>query len=458
MASIENDYQGSDVEVDEPVPQPYIDDAAVELDDYEGLPEEMDEDAEADVVANDPPPQADDEDEDETFTGRDENVRTTANSRKKRKSDGEPAPRPAKKPKSKNLTKSKKTKKASMGWEEDGQEEDESQAMPPPRGRGRPPNKAKEKKAGMSKRQAAELDDVVERVKARPNPPRSLYILRKETPADPDVRLTRSGRMTVKPLAYWRNERCVWGGSPKSELKEGTRFPMNSIKEIIRTEDNLPAAAKKKKGRKGKAKNKTTADAAEAAEGSSSDEEATNVEPWEIETGTVRGNVSEWDSYHGLPLNVEQDIEIAHSNQAIQTYVPAAKNGQEPAQFRYSKLFSNTFMSVGLVDLPPGGIKKPKNSQKMQMTFYVLKGRVTVSVGPILGEMTTFGIGKGGFWQVPRGECSSDFGAWARRVANSFLQEISIRSRMSTVRKRDLSSVRVAWSLRRRRKRIELDL
>ena len=54
-----------------------------------------------------------------------------------------------------------------------------------------------------------------------------------------------------------------------------------------------------------------------------------------------------------------------------------------------------------MVDLPPGGVKRVKNSRKMQMIFFVFEGRVTVDMGtPLQG----FGIGKGGMWQVPRGE------------------------------------------------------
>jgi centromere protein C len=51
-----------------------------------------------------------------------------------------------------------------------------------------------------------------------------------------------------------------------------------------------------------------------------------------------------------------------------------------------------------MVDLPPGAVKKPKNSRKMQMVFFVFYGRVEVTVND-----TTFRIGKGGMWQVPRG-------------------------------------------------------
>lgn len=401
--SIENEYQATDADGDEmqdEEPELFVD-AAMDADDYDGEPTDHEEiEMEPEIASVEPPAEIDDEEADQTFSlqSQDGKGKTTANSRRKRKSDGDASVSAAKKPRkepSKNGPKQPSNRES---------EPDASSAMPPPRARGRPPLKKKDNNSRMSKRQEKELEEVVEKVRARPNPPRSLYVLRKETPADDSVTLTRSGRMSVKPLAYWRNERCVWGGSPQTELKNGTRFPLNSIKEIIRTEEHYsPAARKARKARKGKGKAriKTEDDAEDELEVVSDDD---SVEHWEIDSGTVRGTISEWDSEQGAPLDVEQEIDIAHSRQAIQTYVPAAKNGKETPTFKYSKLFSNEFMSVGLVDLPPGGIKKPKNAQKMQMTFYVVKGRVTASVGPVLGDMTTFSIGTGGFWQVPRGE------------------------------------------------------
>ena len=438
MTSIENEYQASEPEdrdEDEAEPQfedaqPFMDDAAGEIDDY-NREAEQEEEADLDIESVEPPQQIDDEEVDQTFTPHDGKGKTTANSRRKRKSDGEssapPASKKARKDSGKKLVRQTRNSDAA-----------EQSAMPPPKPQNRHPLKKKDSNSQMSKRQAKELDDIVEKVRARPNPPRSLYVLRKETPADDSVTLTRSGRMSVKPLAYWRNERCVWGGSPNTELKEGTRFPLNSIKEIIRTDEHLSPLPKKYKGRKGKKKGKkgTSADLDSDVESDLNDDQ---TEPWETDSGTIRGIVSEWDSEQGAPLNIEQEIDIAHSSQAIQTYVPAAKSGKEPPLFRYSKLFSNEFMSVGLVDLPPGGIKKPKNAQKMQMTFYVVKGRVTASVGPVLGELTTFSIGKGGFWQVPRGESSNP----KRGDGANQPQVISMLSRMSWARRRAWCSARV---------------
>jgi centromere protein C len=50
------------------------------------------------------------------------------------------------------------------------------------------------------------------------------------------------------------------------------------------------------------------------------------------------------------------------------------------------------------VELPKGGVKKPKNSKKMHMVFYVCYGRVQVDISGC-----QFSVGKGCVFQVPRG-------------------------------------------------------
>jgi centromere protein C len=71
------------------------------------------------------------------------------------------------------------------------------------------------------------------------------------------------------------------------------------------------------------------------------------------------------------------------------------------ADFRFAKTLTLPFFGSGIVDLPPGGVKRVKNSRKMQMVFFVFYGRVTVDLG---SPMQNFSIGKGGMWQVPRGK------------------------------------------------------
>lgn len=71
------------------------------------------------------------------------------------------------------------------------------------------------------------------------------------------------------------------------------------------------------------------------------------------------------------------------------------------AEFRFAKTLTLPFFGSGMVELPPGGAKRVKNSRKMQMVFFVFYGRVIVDVGT---PTTNFSIGKGGMWQVPRGK------------------------------------------------------
>ena len=68
------------------------------------------------------------------------------------------------------------------------------------------------------------------------------------------------------------------------------------------------------------------------------------------------------------------------------------------ANFKFAKVLSLSFFGMGMVELPPNGFKKLKNSRKMQMVFFVHYGKVRVTVAS-----NEFVISKGGVWQVPRG-------------------------------------------------------
>lgn len=175
-----------------------------------------------------------------------------------------------------------------------------------PKRRGRPPksqrpvedeasNARPAKKQKTSARESAtarepldpELDRVVENYAQRSGPlkGRSLYILKRENPADTSATHTRSGRVSVRPLAYWRNERCVFGDG---EAAEGQRFPLSTIKEVIRTEELEPDHIKKGKraSRKTKSKKKRRDE--------SPDEEDEDVDLWEKE-GVLHGYVPKWN-------------------------------------------------------------------------------------------------------------------------------------------------------------------
>lgn len=118
--------------------------------------------------------------------------------------------------------------------------------------------------------------------------PRSLQILRSETPADDEgSRTTRFGRHSVKPLAFWRGERFVYG---EGHI-EGKELTLPAIKEIIRTEEVVVPRPKRPAYRRpGHPQRRQLEDLEE------DDEER---EPWETETGIVRAQVMQWDPTTG---------------------------------------------------------------------------------------------------------------------------------------------------------------
>jgi centromere protein C len=279
--------------------------------------------------------------------------------------------------------------------------------------KGHPAGKRKPQNPPLSTQQEAELGQIIERVRARPGQPKSLYILRRETPADDSAVHTRSGRISVKPLAYWRNERCVYGGSPGGvSLSDGARFPLNSIKEIIRTEEVASRRSRspsrgKRKGKKGKSKSRAGTAESEIDSNSDSDQDPAwidrDAEEWEASSGIYRGDVSIWDHDQQAPLDALEEVELAYAPASIQTKEVKSMHPDQRT-FKFAKLLSTGFFGSGIVELAPGDLKRPKNSRKMHMSFFVAKGRVTVEVGSLGGEMSRFSIGKGGFWHVPRGE------------------------------------------------------
>lgn len=246
-----------------------------------------------------------------------------------------------------------------------------------------------------------ELDRVVENYAQRSGPlkGRSLYILKRENPSDTSATHTRSGRVSVRPLAYWRNERCVFGDG---EAAEGQRFPLSTIKEVIRTEDAEPDQQKKGKRASRKSKKKKQRE-------ESSDEEDEEADIWEKE-GVLHGYVPKWDPkaqastseeevlgktsrFDSFASRADDDLDIAYAPSGIET------REVKDSTFRFAKLLSSSFIGSGVVELPPEGVKKPKNSKKMHMVFYVCHGRVQVDISGV-----QFSAGKGCVFQVPRGK------------------------------------------------------
>jgi centromere protein C len=205
------------------------------------------------------------------------------------------------------------------------------------------------------------------------------------------MKQTRSGRHSYRPLAFWRGEATVAEREDYDDMFQKNRnFVLPSVKEIVRVE---PDVAPSKRAPKSKSRAKTKTKTAQAQE---EDEE---LEEWEVKEGTVNGEVVIWEPEHELhppaedePVHIAEE-QIAISGDAVQT------RDIRDATFRFAKTLTMPFMGAGIVDLPPGAEKRPKNSRKMHMAFFVHYGKVMVTVNE-----AQFRISPGGTWFVPRGK------------------------------------------------------
>lgn len=119
---------------------------------------------------------------------------------------------------------------------------------------------------------------------------RNLIVSRSETPAeDSGAQTTRAGRTVLRPIAYWRGERIVYG----DRNVEGSTITLPGIKEVIRTEEvNVPMPKRSSRRYKPKSRLQNVAEEEE-------EEEDEEQQEWETETGIVRAQVLQWDPTTG---------------------------------------------------------------------------------------------------------------------------------------------------------------
>ena len=271
----------------------------------------------------------------------------------------------------------------------DPSQESKSEMKPPPRPR--------EKRAG-AKTPAANAGQAGSHS-------RSLYISRSETPAeDSGARVTRAGRTSVKPIAFWRGERIVYGDASL----DGSILTLPAIKEVIRTDEIAAPRPKRPTGRRYRARPRS--------EGGQEEEDDYDArEPWEQETGIMRAQVMQWDPMTGrydednteeTGMSRQRRKDDARGTLTVISEVAYAAEAMRMrdisgSEFRFAKTLTLPFFGSVMVDVPPLGAKRVKNSRKMQLVFFVFEGRVTVDMGT---PTASFSIGKGGMWQVPRGK------------------------------------------------------
>ncbi|EAQ87012.1 hypothetical protein CHGG_08265 [Chaetomium globosum CBS 148.51] len=267
------------------------------------------------------------------------------------------------------------------------------------------------KPRGRKRKSSIDPGDVSQVAIAR-RPPlpksRGLLINRREVPGDPGSSMsrTRSGRTSFKPLAYWRNERVEFDKDEAEDAFVGrsrrSRFVLPSVNAVHRVDEPEPEVRAKSRrgggggGRKGAAKRGRRRRSG-GFEDDDDGEDDGPAEVWELDPGTVTGEVVVWQPEYEFSPPAPNDL-VSVMDKQLAISGPAIKTTEVVGgEFRYAKVFSEGFIGAGVVDLPPGAIKRLKNSRKVFMIFFVHAGRVLVTV-----QETSFRISKGGIFIVPR--------------------------------------------------------
>ncbi|KAK6516837.1 hypothetical protein TWF506_006722 [Arthrobotrys conoides] len=210
----------------------------------------------------------------------------------------------------------------------------------------------------------------------------------------------RSARNRTAPLKFWQNEKQIYKVMERDE--SGRVVSMAS--DVVRVNEE-PVELKKKarpsrlvppteKVSKRATKKKKTKEIRKAVEESSSESEGGESEDdWE-QVGKLVGMVRQW-----APDNEDEEIE----DDEIEDEIATSRHGIEfkpifGSDYLFAKTLGKPFMGCGILELQTGASKKLKSSGKMQLVFFILKGKVEAEVNEL-----GFRISHGGQFQVPRG-------------------------------------------------------
>ncbi|KAI3327581.1 hypothetical protein HD806DRAFT_327250 [Xylariaceae sp. AK1471] len=256
------------------------------------------------------------------------------------------------------------------------------------------PVPAKEKGKPGRKRKSSGIGVNSPMIQRGPPLPRSrgLVTLRREDTTA--MRTTRSGRASFRPLEWWKGEHVEYDEEQEKIFTDsGNRhFKMPTVKGVVRTEESHEEAAHKRRGRPPTGRKPSRRPSAVP------EEEEIEREEWEDNPGRVTGEVICWEPEHEFEPPAEEDeVEVVPDELAISENAIQLKDIKD-ATFKFAKTLTLPFFGSGIVDLPPGAEKRPKNSRKMHLVFFVHTGNVQVTIA-----QTEFGIAKGGMFFVPRG-------------------------------------------------------
>ncbi|KAI1745679.1 Mif2/CENP-C like-domain-containing protein [Xylaria scruposa] len=220
---------------------------------------------------------------------------------------------------------------------------------------------------------------------------RGLVTLRREDTTT--MRTTRSGRASFKPLEWWKGDHVEYDEHQERIFEDAggkQHFKMPTVKGVVRTEENYEAIPRRR-GRQPTGRKP-------GRRPSAVPEEEIERDEWEYEPGRVTGEVVCWEPIHQFePPGEDDEVEIASEELAISENAIELLNIKD-ATFKFAKTVTLPFLGSGILDLPPGAEKRPKNSRKFHLVFFVHTGNVRVTIA-----QTEFAIAKGGMFFVPRG-------------------------------------------------------
>lgn len=293
------------------------------------------------------------------------------------------APRPAPRPQAREVP--------NVGFKTEAKPQAKTEPTVVKRGRGRP-RKSEQRPPSRKRRDGdqedeGEGDELFMEIQRGPPMPRSRGL----------VSFRNNGASTAGQLPAGRPSSLTrgrdWWGDNKAlrdhELDLGLE-PEVTGKNIVRLPpDALPSARAPHSRTRAKAKQIIH----EAIE---EDEER---ETWETENGEIVGDIVLWEPQHELyPPADEDEVRVTQDRLAIAADAIEVRDIPD-ASFRFAKTLTLPFMGAGVVDLPPGSMKRPKNSRKMHMVFFLHYGKVQVVING-----AQFRISAGGTWFVPRGK------------------------------------------------------
>ncbi|KAK6509558.1 hypothetical protein TWF481_004296 [Arthrobotrys musiformis] len=230
----------------------------------------------------------------------------------------------------------------------------------------------------------------------------------KSKASKPETTAVAEGRRTARtrtaPLQFWKNEKQVYTVVERDD--SGRAIALKP--DVIRVSDE-PVVQKKKarpsrpvvvsateKVNKRTTKRKSKA-AKKAVEESSSESDGDESEDdWE-KVGKLVGMVKPWKGIN------EGEEEEDDEDDEVEDEIATSRHGIEfkpifGSDYFFAKTLGKDFMGCGILELKTGASKKLKSSGKMQLVFFVLKGKVEAEVNEL-----GFRISHGGQFQVPRG-------------------------------------------------------